>query len=243
MYFFRFLLISVLVLFKTGCAQAETQKNDHDILKAMQQDSIIEFLSDKPYLIRAAINAYETRLTKNILTEFHEQIFQDSRDISIGPDTAKVTIVEFFDYNCSYCKRSADWVKQTIEHYPQDVQIIFKELPILENRTQTSRHAAKVALAAAKQDKYPDIHFALMKEASLNTARINDIAREHNLDMAQLTLDMETDLLNSHLQDTMNLAQQIPTLTGTPFFIINSQFVNGGDTQRLQTLLLQELSD
>jgi len=95
-------------------------------------------------------------------------LYEDPRDSYIGQKDAKVTIIEFFDYNCGFCKKSAGWVEKVIKTYPKDVKIIFKELPILDSRTKTSKIAAKAAIAANKQGKFAEIHFALMNERSIS---------------------------------------------------------------------------
>ena len=167
--------------------------------------------------------------------------FKDPRDITIGPKDAKVTIVEFFDYNCGYCKRSTDWVKTVMEKHGDDVRIVFKELPLLDGRTKTSRNASKVALAAARQGKYSTMHFSLMKERSLTEERVMKIAEKAGLDMQKLEKDMEDPALERQINDAIVLAQRIPSLTGTPYFLINDESISGANIAELDRILGEAL--
>ena len=172
-----------------------------------------------------------------------DALYKDPRDISIGPKDAKVTVVEFFDYNCGFCKTSSEWIKNVMDKYPDDVRIVFKELPILDGRTKTSRNAAKAALAAGRQGKYSTIHFSLMAERSLTEDRVLQITEKAGLDMDQLKKDMEDPKLERQLQDGLLLANRIPSLTGTPFFVINDDFIAGGNVKALDEMLQKALKE
>ena len=128
-------------------------------------------------------------------------------------------------------------VEKTIEKYGDDVLVIFKELPILDDRTKTSRTASKAALAAARQGKYSSMHFALMEAPRLSGDLIRDTAESIGLDMRKFDADMADPSIESHIEDTLLLAERIPDLTGTPFFIVNDEFVSGANTPRLQELV------
>lgn len=236
------LALSASFLAVASCAQADPQtvsdtQSDRAVLEAMSEQSLIDFLVDNPTLLRDAIIAYEDKQTAELLASLHDDLYNNPADTSVGPADAKVTIVEFFDYNCGYCKRSTEWLKQVMETYPDDVRIVFKELPLLDARTKTSRNAAKAALAAARQGKYLDMHFALMEARGLTAERIDTIAEEHGVNVSKMRAEMQTTELNQHLEDTTRLARQIPQLNGTPFFIIGDQFMAGANEERLQQLL------
>jgi len=190
-----------------------------DMKRADVEDIIQEYLMENPELLREAL------------------IELERRDISIGPKDAKVTIVEFFDYNCGYCKQSTEWVRQTIDKHPKDVRVIFKELPILDGRSKTSKDAARAALAAGRQGKYSTLHFSLMAERSLTQERIGKIAEKAGLDMKKFKEDIQDPELTRQLDDALILANRIPSLTGTPFFIIGDDYISGANVARLQQLL------
>lgn len=222
----------------SACAQA----NDGSDLNRADIELIVkEYLLENPEILREAFIALEIKEEKASLDAVRDAVFKDPRDISIGPKDAKVTIVEFFDYNCGYCKRSTNWVKEVMEKHGDDVRVVFKELPLLDGRTKTSRNAAKVALAAARQGKYSTIHFSLMNERSLTEDRVMKIAEKAGLDMKKLEKDLEDPALERQINDTIVLAQRIPSLTGTPYFLINDDAVSGANIQELERLLSEAL--
>ena len=220
----------------SGCAEAGPSKG-RDMKKADVEQIIQNYLMEHPEIIREALIELEKKEDRAALAAVHDAVFKDPRDVSIGPKNAKVTVVEFFDYNCGFCKQSSAWIQETMDKYPDDVRVVFKELPILDGRTKTSRNAAKAALAAARQGKYAAMHFALMDERSLTKDRVLTIAKKAGLDMKKLKKDMEDPGMDQQLEDALLLANRIPSLTGTPFFIINDDFMAGADAEALQDML------
>ncbi|MBL4871410.1 MAG: thioredoxin domain-containing protein [Robiginitomaculum sp.] len=224
-----------------GCAEASENKQ---ILKKSEIEKIVKaYLLDNPEIIRDALVLLDEKEDRLSIQNVASELRSDARDYSIGNKKAKVTIVEFFDYNCGFCKKSTAWVQEIMAKYPKDVRVVFKELPILDRRTRTSRNAAKAALAAHKQGKYSEMHFALMGGTSLTSDFIEATAKKMGLNMKKFNADLKNEDLNTHLEDTMYLASRIPGLTGTPFFIINDQFLASGDTVKLQAMLDEELSN
>jgi len=181
-------------------------------------ESIIqEYLMENPEIIRSALIELDKKEDRAALAAVSDSLFKDPRDVSIGPKDAKVTVVEFFDYNCGFCKQSADWVESVMKKYPDDVRVIFKELPILDGRTKTSKNAAKAALAAARQGKYKAMHFALMNERGLSADRIFAIAEKEGLDVEKLKKDMEDPEMERQIADGLLLANRIPSFTRAVF--------------------------
>ena len=209
--------------------------------KADVEQIIQDYLMANPEILREALVELEKKEDRAALASVSDALFKDPRDVSIGPKDAKVTVVEFFDYNCGFCKTSSDWLKGVMEKHPKDVRIVFKELPILDGRTKTSRNAAKAALAAARQGKYTTIHFSLMAERSLTEDRVFQIAEKAGLDIEKLKKDMKDPELDRQLQDGLLLANRIPSLTGTPFFVINDDFIAGADAKALDAMLEKAL--
>lgn len=226
--------ITIALLASAGCAQAQSSAPAD---RAQIEAVIKDYLMKNPEIIQEALDELDRKEEAAMMASVRDAIENDSRDVKIGPANAKVTIVEFFDYNCGYCKRSTEWVNKTIKAHPNDVQVIFKELPILDGRTKTSRPAAKAALAAHKQAKYLEMHTALMEASGLTPDRINEIAKKAGVNVKQLAKDMKDPELDLILEDTLLLANRIPSLTGTPFFIINDIMIAGADTDRLQASL------
>ncbi len=231
-------VISIVGL--AACAQA----GPGEMSKADIEEIIRNYLLENPEILREAMIALdrkeslaEIQDSQDAIADLSDQIFKDPRDYSIGPKNAKVQLVEFFDYNCGFCKRSTDWIETTMGKYPDDTRIVFKELPVLTGRDGTSHMAARAALAAARQGKYRNMHFALMDERSITEARVMQIAKNNDLDIEQLERDMADPAIDRQIQDNLALGNKIPALTGTPFFILNDQFVSGADLTTLETLL------
>lgn len=230
--------VGALSLTLVACSPAGASGDiDRDQVEAIIQ----EYLLENPEIIRDALVALNEKEEREALEAVKKDIFTDKRDVSIGPKDAKVTIVEFFDYNCGFCKKSTDWVMDTIEAHPEDVRVIFKELPLLDGRTKTSRNAAKAALAAGKQGKYSEMHVALMTERSLTADRVDAIAEKIGLNMDVFRADMGDPKIALHLEDNMELAGRMPMFGGTPFFMINDEYLSGANTERLDELLKDAL--
>ena len=173
---FAALLMMTASLGLSGCAEAGSAGN---LNKDEVREIVREYLLENPEIIREALIELQKKEDLASINAVRDQILHDPRDVTIGPDDAKVTIVEFFDYNCSFCKRSTDWLVKAVEEHPDDIRVIFKEMPLLDGRTKTSRNAARAALAANEQDKYFKMHVALMAERSLTEERILKIADEY----------------------------------------------------------------
>ena len=232
------LSLSLLVI--TGCSG---QSPGSDVKRADVEQIIQEYLMENPEILREALIELDKKEDRAAIAAVSDALFKDPRDVSVGPKNAKVTVVEFFDYNCGFCKTSSEWLKGVMDKYPDDVRVVFKELPILDGRTKTSRNAAKAALAAARQGKYPTIHFSLMAERSLTEDRVFQIMEKAGLDVEQLKEDMKDPKLDKQLQDGLLLANRIPSLTGTPFFVINDDFIAGADADALDAMLQKALKE
>jgi len=233
--------IALALIAISGCAQAESK--GRDMKRADVENIIKEYLMENPEILREALIELDKKEDRAALAAVSDALFKDPRDVSIGPKDAKVTVVEFFDYNCGFCKQSADWLKDVMEKYPDDVRIVFKELPILDGRTKTSRNAAKAALAAARQGKYSTMHFSMMNERSLTEERVFALAEKAGLDIDKLKKDMKDKELDRQLEDGLLLANRIPSLTGTPFFVINDDFIAGADKTKLDEMLKEALKN
>jgi protein-disulfide isomerase len=134
-----------------------------------------------------------------------------------------VTIVEFFDYNCPYCRRVKPTVEDLIEADP-GVRIVYREWPILGDG---SVFAARAALASREQGLYEEFHWALMgMEGRAEERSVLMVAREVGLDVQQLRLDMEAPEVEEHIETSMRLAELLG-VTGTPAFIIGNSLIPG----------------
>ena len=138
--------IAAIGLMTSSCAEAGPTTT---MSKSEIETLVKDYLLENPEIIRDAIiklqekeAVQEQELQRESIASAKDALENDPRDASIGPDDAKVTIVEFFDYNCGYCKRATPWVEEAVKKYGKDVRVVFKELPILDDRTKTSRIAS-----------------------------------------------------------------------------------------------------
>jgi protein-disulfide isomerase len=188
------------------------------------------YLLEHPEILRDMANKLEENDKKleanariGTLQSQAADIFHDTTDAVVGNPKGDVTLVEFFDYNCSWCKKSIVELQALVEK-DKNVRIVMKEFPIFG---EGSEYAARAALASVKQGKYWQFHQALFASESKVTADVVDqIAGEQGLDVAKLKKDMEDPAIAANIQKTRVLAEQMK-LTGTPAFIVDDQVFPG----------------
>lgn len=203
-----------------------------------------DYIMSNPELVEDALIALDERREQERLEEqraaiaaAQDRLLHDERDFAVGPEDARVTIVEFFDYNCAYCKRSADWVRETLDAYPQDVRFIFKETPIFADEVESSGYAARAALASQNQNKYLDLHFALMAvNGDMTIDQVKDVARSKGLNIRWLDRDAGEEGHDVHVEENLTLAREVG-MRGTPTFIVNGELVGGAHLDRLDGLV------
>ena len=147
-----------------------------------------------------------------------------------GNPKGDVTLVEFFDYACGHCIKMKPVINALIEKNP-NLRVIYRVFPIFGKESET---ASRVAIAAAMQGKYGDIHAKLFNgEHQLNEEKILSIAKKSGLDMSKLKIDMNSSKVSSILDESRKLAEAIH-LMGTPAFIVlstpNGEFKSGSES-------------
>ena len=178
--------------------------------------------SQKQTRVRAALREHGTALRSHPMSPVS------------GNPKGDVTLVEFFDYQCGYCKRALKPVKELLETDRQ-LRIVWKEFPILG---PASRFAARAAMAARKQGRYLEFHLAVMgSKGRLTEAGVMGIARRIGLDADRLRTDMEDPAIDKYLDETARLARTLG-IGGTPAFVIGDTLVPGAvDGARLKQLI------
>ncbi len=213
--------------------------------EAAIEDVVRDYILENPDIILLALQELEFKPQREAIAANWDAIVNDPRDFAVGPVDAPVTIVEFFDYNCGFCKRSATWMQDVLETHEGQVRMVFKEAPIFADRAEGSGLGAKAALSAINQDKYLELHFALMAErGQLDRSGVIRVARDQGLDMRWLLNEMAEERHQAHIDDTLALLGSIAQgRMSTPFLIINGQPVAGADFDRLNTLLEESLAE
>jgi len=157
------------------------------------------------------------------ISENADALFRSPHAFAVGNPNGDVTVVEFFDYNCGFCRRAMPSVVKLVDNDPK-VKLVLKELPIFGD---DSEDAAKGALAAHKQGKYFEMHQKLFSEpGKANKDKVLRIANELGLDVPQLEKDMESDEVKQSLDESRELAQKLG-LQGTPLYLVGDQTIPG----------------
>ncbi len=164
----------------------------------------------------------QNRQREQVLSSSKQSIFRSPVDFALGDKDADVTIVEYFDYNCGWCKRALNEVTKLTES-DSKVRVVMKEFPIFGEH---SEFAARAALASKAQGKYWDFHVALMKEQRVTTDNVMQIAERVGLDVAKLKEEMENPKYAEAIKETQQIATSLG-IEGTPGFIVDSQ-INPG---------------
>jgi|LWDU01.1.fsa_nt_gi protein-disulfide isomerase len=196
------------------------------------KDIIRKYLQKNPDVIIESIQKMrkqqehqaKERSLKNLII-YKELILNDPTSPIAGNPEGDVTVVEFFDYSCGYCKRIFPHLKRLINE-DKNIRFVFKELPILSPQSEL---AARAALAAWRQDKtkYIGIHSEFMKlNGRFSEVRILRIAKNKGLNLAQLKKDMGSLALDKAIAGNRQLAQKM-NITGTPGFIIGNNIIPG----------------
>ena len=153
-------------------------------------------------------------------------LFNSAFQATVGNPQGKVTIVEFFDYNCGYCKRALDDMAKLLKTEP-DMKLVLKDFPVLG---PDSIEAAQVASAVRNQlpgDKFWPYHYKLLSShGRVGKAQALSVAKDMGLDMDQIQRDMDKAATKAGLQQNMELADAL-NLTGTPSFVVGRDIVVG----------------
>ena len=201
-----------------------------DTQRAAVEALIERYIQENPDHILDSVRQYREREETRIAAEQQSNLSNLKREIQFDPaapvagnSEGSVTVVEFFDYRCGYCKASLEMVMNLIREDP-DVRVVFKELPIL---SPESVRAAQAALAAQRQGRYLDLHYAMMaSRGQFDDKQIFDIASEVGLDLQQLKADMESPEILALIDTNKSLAGALG-IGGTPTFIVDDQIFRG----------------
>ncbi|THD65064.1 DsbA family protein [Phenylobacterium sp.] len=172
-----------------------------------------------------------TKASTDAISRYRSQLERDPRDFVANPD-GKVTVVEFFDYRCGYCKLAAPEVVKLIQDNP-DVRFVFKEFPIFGEVSDT---AAKVALTREAKAKGVQLYQALMSEKALDDAALDRHLAEIGVDPATARKDAEHPMIERQILDSHALAEALK-IDGTPAFIVGDTMIPGADIAALKTAI------
>jgi protein-disulfide isomerase len=189
--------------------------------KAMEA-LVRSYILENPEIITDAVAILQQRDVAKRLAAAGNQIAKPFPGAEAGNPKGDVTIVEFTDYNCGFCRASVPDVQRLLNS-DSNIRLVYRELPIL---SQSSRDAALWALAAARQGKHKAFHDALFAAGRADEANITAAARKAGLDMATARTFAASPQANQEIERNLALMQQIG-FNGTPTFIIGDQILEG----------------
>jgi len=227
-------LVALALGFNLSVASAEVSDAEFDklfekyIATEKGQDAIGKAAQN--YFKRAQAMAQKDRDAQSKV-EMEEQ-FKNPTKIEPDPDSpvkglasAKVTIIEFSDFQCPFCQRGAKTVEEVLKAYPNDVKLVFKNLPLPFHKDALP--AAKAALAAGRQGKFWEMHDKLFdNQKGLNSEMYVEAAKTLGLDMEKFKADMESPDIAKQIDEDQALAKT-HGISGTPGFFVNGVAVKG----------------
>ena len=223
--------ISILIF----CLLIFSSSHSHEINKDNIDNIIKDFLIKNPDFIKSTLDGYEISL-QNQKKQNAIKSLKNIDNPGIFQKQANVTIYEFFDYNCGYCKSVVKTIMDVLSE-DKKINFVFVEFPILSKQSYI---AAKAALASKKQDLYNNFHFSLMKiRGRVDEEKVFNTARKIGLDVNQLKIDMNNPEVEEQLMKNRDIAKLLG-LKGTPAFIIGDIIYPGAlNLNNLKKLIKQ----
>jgi protein-disulfide isomerase len=230
----RRLALTLAALAAAGFAFAATPAGALTDKDRPEVEAIIkDYLVKHPEVLRDALESLEkmqaseeSKKQSAVIAANHKVIFDSPRGPSIGNPNGDVTLVEFFDYNCGYCKHALGDVMKLVKDDPK-LKVVLKEFPVLG---PGSVDAAKVAVAVRMQDsghKYFEFHKRLLGgRGEANKERALAAAKDAGFDIARIQKDMESPEVANTIRESMGIAQALG-INGTPTFIVANEMVVG----------------
>lgn len=190
--------------------------------KAAVEKIVHDYILEHPEILPQAMQNLEQRESGKALAGVRGQVEAPFPGAVLGNPNGKVTLVEFSDYGCTYCRQSVENVK-TLVAENADLRVVVRELPILSPQ---SAEAAKWGLAAAEQGKYDAFHNALFAAGRPDPATIEAVATQVGLDMARARQVMADPRIEAELRRNIELAQKLG-FKGTPSWVVGDTVLQG----------------
>lgn len=238
--------VSAFAALALAAAAPATRAEQPANLSVQQIEKIVrEYLLREPEIIYQALEELQRRQAEAeaarqqaAIAENRSELLNDPASPVGGNPDGDVTLVEFFDYRCAYCRRVVSSMRALLDE-DRELRVVFKELPVLG---PDSERAARAALASRRQGGYVPFHFALMAAEDLSLQGIRAAAEAVGLDPDRLEADMAAPEVNAAIQANYALANELG-IEGTPAFVIGAQLIPGAvDKGRLEQLIREARS-
>ncbi len=229
------LIAAVCAALLAAAVPQAVQAQDFSPAQRGQIERVVhDYLIAHPEVLQEAMAELEKRQTvaeaekhKVAVKEHAQALYSSPRQVTLGNPNGNVTFVEFFDYNCGYCKRAMEDMLTLLKD-DSHLKVVLKEFPVLG---PGSLEAAQVAVAVRMQDKtgkkYLEFHTKLLGgRGQADKARALAVAKEIGMDIGRLEKDMAGPEVKATLQEDFKLAEALG-LNGTPSYVIGSDVVVG----------------
>ena len=204
-----------------------------DAQKGAIRELVRTYLLEHPEVIQDALVELDRRqkdaekvATKSALSQVAATLIQSPRNIVLGNPQGDVTLVEFFDYNCGYCKKSLADMRELAKSDPK-LRIVIRDFPVLGPDSVEASFVAVAAKSQIKAERYFDFHQKLLEsKGRVGKDRAIAVAKEFGADGAKLEKDMQGAEARAAIEETMRVADTLK-LQGTPAFVIGDDVIFG----------------
>ena len=228
----RIIAAACAALLAVAAPQAVRAQNFSPAQRSDIERVVHDYLLAHPEVLQEAMSELEKRQTaaqaekyKVAVKEHAQTLFSSPNQVTLGNPKGNVTFVEFFDYNCGYCKRAMDDMLTLLKDDPK-LKVVLKEFPVLG---PGSLEAARVAVAVRMQNpkKYLEFHTKLLGgRGAADEAHALAVAKDIGMNMAQIQKDAKSPEVKATLDEDFKLAEALG-LNGTPSYVIGSDVVVG----------------
>lgn len=241
-YFLRGKLHRLKVIFMTailslaltfGGCNSLAQSDNSKVTPELEKE-VLQIIRENPEVIIESVQAYQQQQQQQLQAGRQEILkdFKTNPEAKIGNSPAtgseaqKIVLYEFSDFQCPFCGKVQENLKQFMDKHQDRVTLVFKHLPLTQIHPQAIP-AARAAWAAQQQGKFWEYHDALFEQqAELGEDLYVQIAGDLNLDLEQFNRDRQSEAVIAQLKEDIELAQKIG-ISGTPFFILNGETFSG----------------
>ena len=214
-------------------AAAQTAQPMTDAQKAQLGAFVRDYIMQHPEVIQDALVELDRRqkeaekvATRKALGEVAGSLVKSPRNIVVGNPDGDVTLVEFFDYNCGYCKRSLADLREMIKSDPK-LRVVIRDFPVLGQDSVEATFAAVAAKQQLKPERYFDFHQKLLEsKGRVGKERAVQVAKDFGADPVRLARDIDSPDVKAAVEETMQIADTLK-LQGTPAFIIGDEIIFG----------------
>lgn len=226
-------LTTVLIALLAGFAGAAAF-----LYSGLAPDRTRETLLANPEILPEAMQELQRRDMVARIEPLRDELEAPFPGAVLGNPNGEITLVEFTDYACGYCRTSLAHVNSLIATNP-DLRVVVREYPIL---SAASADAARMALAAAEQGKFEEFHNAMFASDGLSADDIDNAARLAGLDLDRARMSIEGGLYENQLQNNVFLGQNMG-LSGTPAWVIGDQVLTGAVGEAVIGAAIEEARD